>query len=227
MKSKIALYLSVVMRIALLAMLFCLTVLLTGVPAPAQAMGWSIEPVPLAADLASADFVVVGRLYNGNADAGGGTTEIAILTIVKDHPGLGDKKHFTLKRYVPTKDDSPTYLVLFGAVVKDEVDVYRGIPCTGKDDELIAYLNGIRNLEKASSYKQLAFYFDHLEHRRSDIAQDACRVFHNATYRELKFASDAYDVEKLKGWLADEKVPEARKELYRILIVFCQVARKR
>lgn len=168
-------------------------------------------------------------LYNGDAEAnaGGGTTEVAILTIVKDHPGLGDKKHFTLKRYVPTKDDSPTYLVLFGSVVKDEVDVYRGIPCTGKDDELIAYLKGIRNLEKAGTYKQLAFYFDHLEHRQSGIAQDACRVFHNATYRELKFASDAYDVEKLKGWLADEKVPEARKELYRVLLVFCQAARKR
>jgi len=226
MNSKIELYLSAVRRVALLAMLFCLTVALTGVPAPAQAMGWYMEPAPLANDLASADFVVVGMLYNGDANTGGGTTEVAILTIVKGHPGLGDKKHFTLKRYVPTKDDSPTYL-LFGAVVKDEIEVYRGIQCTGKKDELIAYLKGIRSLEKTSTYEQLAFYFDHLEHRQSDIAQDACRVFHNATYRELKFASDAYDVEKLKGWLADEKVPEARKELYRVLLVFCQAARKR
>ncbi len=208
-------------------MLFCLTVLLTGVSAPAQAMGWSIEPAPLAKDLADADFVVVGMLYNGDANAGGGTTGSSHSDHRQGPSGFGGQEASSpLKRYVPTKDDSPTYL-LFGAVVKDEVDFYRGIPCTGKDDELIAYLKGIRNLEKASTYKQLAFYFDHLEHRQSDIAWDACRAFHNATYRELKFASDAYDVEKLKGWLADEKVPEARKELYRVLLVFCQGARKR
>ena len=214
------------MRIALQCILLCLALLAAGIPTPTWAMGFYVlPPTPLAKELAAADFVVVGMLHN--ADAHAGTTEAAILTILKDHPGLQDKKHFTLNRYVQTDNDAPTYMVMFGAVVKGELDIYRGVQCSGKDDVLIGYLKGIRDLKKGAASEKLAFYFNYLESRRIDIAQDACREFQDATYAEMKHASEFYDAEKLEAWIADDKIPQDRKELYRVLLVFCQEAPKR
>ncbi|HVS34900.1 MAG TPA: hypothetical protein VMS17_04920 [Gemmataceae bacterium] len=212
------------MRCMMLSMVLCLFEPLAGGLSRAWAMGFYVLPTPLATEFAGADFVVVGMLYGGDAKAN--TTEAAILTIIKDHPVLKDKKHFTLNRYVPTDNDAPKHVVIFGAVVKGDLDAYRGILVSGKDEELIGYIKGIRDLKKDNTHDKLAFYFNYLESRQTEIALDACRPFQDATFTQLKLASDIYDAEKLKGWIADDKVPAYRKELYQVLLVFCQKAAK-
>ncbi len=196
-----------------------------GGPAPAQApVSVGSEPTPLAKEVAGADVVVFGMLYHAEAgaDKGRRTTEVAILAVIKDHEGLKDKKHFSLKRSVPPYGSSPEYFVLFGAVFKGKVDVYRAISCGGKDDGIVEYLKTIRKPAWAGRVDELAFYFGHLEHSNRDVAEDAFSVFVNATYADLKLASRRYDVKKLEGWLADKNVPETRKELYRALVILCQ-----
>jgi hypothetical protein len=213
------------MRVTALFLVPCLVLLLAQAPAPAHAFVFvAPEPPLLAKELAGADVVVFGRLYHtaAGAEKDHNTTAVAILAVIKDHEGLKDKKHFTLKRYVPVTGSSPMYFVLFGEVRAGEIDVYRGIPCSGKDDEIVEYLKNIRQQEKASRVDELAFYFGHLEHLHPEVAQDALGVFFDATYADLRRAARRFDIKKLEGWIADKKVPERRKELYRVLLVLCQ-----
>ena len=92
-----------------------------------------LESATFAEDFASAHFVVVGMLYNSKKENGEneGVTEAGLLHVIKNHPSLKNKKHLTLNRYVPTKRDGECY-VLFGEVFKGEVDIYRGIRCSGR-----------------------------------------------------------------------------------------------
>src|SRR5262249_21123007 len=162
-----------------------------------------------------AKVVVLGILYNAEpaAGQGRGTTEVAVVAVIKDHEALKDKKHFSLKRYVPD-GDAPKYFVLFGDVFNGEIDVYRALQCSGKDDRIVESLRKVGKQAKASRADQLAFYFGHLEGNR-DVAEDAFSVFSNATYADLKLAAGRLDLKKVEGWLADKSVPEHRKELYR------------
>jgi hypothetical protein len=206
------------MRVTPLFLILC-SVALSARADPARASGFVAAAPPLAKELAGADVVVFGMLYNADAGAkqGPGTTEVAVLAVLKDHEGLKDKKHFTLKRHVPADGTAPMYFVLFGEVFNGQVDVYRAIRCSGKDDGIVEYLKNVRK-QKASRIDELAFYFGHLESHR-DVAEDAFSVFFNATCADLKLAARHYDVKKLEGWLADENVPEHRKELYRVLAI--------
>ena len=93
-------------------------------------------------------------------------------------------------------------------------------------DELIRYVKDIEKLAKAGRYEELDFYRRHFEHRNPEIAEDAFRNFRRATYAELQHVSKYCDATKLKRWAADEKVPSYRKELYKVLLVFCEERRK-
>lgn len=209
----------------LFAPLCILALLLEGGTPPARAMPFApeLEPATLAEDYASAHFVVVGILYDGKNENGesDGTTEAALLHVIKSHASLKNKKHLTLNRYVPTKRGGECY-VLFGEVFKGDVDIYRGIRCSGSKDDLVRYLKGIEKLAKAGRYEELDFYRRHFEHRNPEIAEDAYRTFRKATYAELKHVSKYCDAAKLKYWAADDKVPNHRKELYKVLLVFCE-----
>jgi hypothetical protein len=209
------------MRVPSLFLIPCLVSLLAHGRAPAQAPAFAApERTPLAKELAGAHVVVFGMLYNAEAGAnqGRGTTEVAVLAVIKDHEALKDKKHFSLKRQVPAEGNAPKYFVLFGEVFKGEIDVYRALPCSGKDNRIVEYLRNVGKQQKASRVDQLAFCFGYLEGNR-DVAEDAFSVFSHATYAELKLAAGRFDLKKLEGWLADKSVPEHRKELYRVLVI--------
>ncbi len=216
------------MQVARLFARLCIFALLGGTT-PARAMPFApeLEPATLAEDFTSAHFVVVGMLYNSKNENGesDGPTEAALLHVIKNHPILKNKKHLSLNQYVPIKRDGECY-VLFGEVFKGEVDIYRGIRCTGPKDELVDYLKDIEKLAKAGRYEELDFYRRHFEHRNAEIAEDAYRAFRRATFAELKHVSKYCDAAKLKRWAADEKVPSRRKELYKVLLVFCEENRK-
>jgi hypothetical protein len=219
-----------VMRAPWLSALLCFGGLLLGrANAPARAMPFfAPEPPTLAEELAPAHFVVVALLYGGRepkTNEGAGTTEAALLRTLKDHPSLKDRKHLTVQRYVPTKD-SPRYFVLFGEVDGGKVDVYRGIPCRGPKDEVVRYLKEILDEQKAGRRAGLDFYERHFEHRNPEIAEDAFRAFRQATLAEIKRHSRYCDAKKLRSWVADRKVPEHRKQLYRVLLIFCEGTRK-
>jgi hypothetical protein len=217
-----------VMRLWFSARLSIWGLLLGGANSSALAMPFvAPQPPTLAEELAAAHFVVVGMLYGGEpgTSEGGGTTEAALLNITKDHPGVKDRKHLTIQRYVPTKRPR-RYFVLFGEVDGGKVDVYRGIPCSGAKDELVRYLKCILDQEKPGQSEGLSFYQRHLEHRNPEIAEDAFRAFRKATFAELQRHSRFCDAKKLQSWVADKKVPEHRKQLYRVLLIFCEGTRK-
>jgi hypothetical protein len=211
------------------ALLSCGGLLLAGANAPARAMPfWAPEPPTLAEDLASAHFVAVALLYGGRepeTNESAGTTEAALLRVLKDHPGVKDKKHLTIRRYVPT-NRPPRHFVLFGEVGGGKVDVYRGAPCSGTEDELVRYLKDILDQQKAGRRAGLDFYQRHFEHRAPEIAEDAFRAFRKATLAELERHARYCDAKLLQSWLADKKVPEHRKQLYRVLLIFCEGTRK-
>jgi hypothetical protein len=217
------------MRFPWLFMCICiLVVLLGGRVTDAQAMPFEkLTPATMAEDFASAQFVVVGMLYNSKNEGGdsGQTTEVALLQVIKDHPSLKNKKHLTLNRHVPIERDGESY-VLFGEDFKGEVDIYRGIRCSGPKSELVRYIKDIEKLAKAGRYEELDFYRRHFEHRNSDIAEDAYRSFRKATYDELEHVSKYFEPAKMKHWVADAKVPDHRKKMYKVLLSFCKESNK-
>jgi hypothetical protein len=67
---------------------------------------------------------------------------------------------------------------------------------------------------KTPAVERLRYFATFLEHPDPLIAQDAYLEFGHASFRDVSRAADALPLARMKGWLADERVPAARKGFY-------------
>src|SRR5262249_36246821 len=140
-----------------------------------------MQGVTLTKDVSDAGMVLYGTLTNAKLDAGGdfggGTTDLAIEAVVKDHEIRGDKKVLTLPKYVPPAEgkDKVKYLI-FIDVFKGKIDPYRGVPVK-PDSDIVKYLKGALAVKGKLPGDRLRFFFDYLDNKDIEISNDAYKEF--------------------------------------------------
>jgi hypothetical protein len=178
-------------------------------------------------DLAQSRLILFGVVTNsrllpahGPGDAGKGSSEFQIRTVLKSDPWLGKKTALEIPHYVPVSDpkDPPKYL-LFCGVVKDNLDVFRGVPV--KSEAAAEYVKGLLAAQGKGTAAVLRHCFGYLEHPDKELADDAFLEFAKATDGDLADVAPKLSAEKLRGWLKDPNTPEQRLGLYALLLGGC------
>lgn len=176
----------------------------------------------LAENVDEAQVVLYGTLsdakLNPEAKPGepDGTTNLDVITVIKDHPIVEGKKKLVLPRYLPAAQSDKVDYIIFAEVVDGKVDPYRGMPVDSK--EFVDYLAGAVKLAKAPPAEKLAFFFNYLDTEDINISGDAYKEFANAPYAAVQAAAKAYDPDKLISWINDSKTPSYRIGLYGCLL---------
>jgi hypothetical protein len=170
----------------------------------------------LTGDVNQASMVVFGSLSNPrldpNGDFGAGQTDVIIEAVIKPHEYLTDKKIITLPRYVPVDKKNDKKWLIFCDIFKGKLDPYRGIPLESPD--MVKYLQGAIAVEKKETPIRLRFFFDWLDHKEIELANDAYKEFAKSEYKD--FAEMAKDIpaDKVAKWLQDPNTPAYRLGLY-------------
>lgn len=209
---------------ACMLLLFALIVALPS-PAPACSLcSGSLQTQTLRQDAGQAKMVLFGALTKSTpvpGDPRGGTSEFSIDRAIKTDPFLkGKGKELTLPRYVPVTDPkNPPRFLVFCDVFNGKVDPYRGMPV--KSDAMVKYLEGALALKTEDPAKLLPFYFNYLEHKDAEIANDAFLEFAKANDADIGKAAPRFAPEKLRRFLEDENTPAHRLSLYGFLLGAC------
>jgi hypothetical protein len=149
-----------------------------------------------------------------------GSTDLAIVTVVKGHPILAGKKRITLGRYVPPAEKESVEYLVFAEIIDGRIDPYRGMPVESR--ELVDYLVGSVDVMKAPPAKRLGFYFGYLDHKDLNISGDAYKEFAAAPYKDVLAAANQFDAQRLVRWLTKDKdTPSYRIGLYGLLLGVC------
>jgi hypothetical protein len=178
----------------------------------------------LTGDVAQASMVLYGTLSNAkldpNNDLGQGTTELHIEAVIKKHEILGDQKMVLLPRYVPTDKNGKAPFLIFCDVFKGKIDPYRGIP-VAPDSDIVKYLQGALAVKDKPIAERLRFFFDYLDNKDIEIANDAFKEFGNADYKDYKDMAHNLPADKIAGWLEDPNTPAFRHGLYASMLGHC------
>jgi len=75
--------------------------------------------------------------------------------------------------------------------------------------------------DDASKARQLAFFYDYLNHEDEMISRDSYDEFANAPYETIEAIAEKLDREQVKGWLADLEQPSSRRRLFFVLLSVC------
>lgn len=161
----------------------------------------------------------LGQDSRGNPTPEGveGTTDFLIEKVVRTTPLVGEAKLIELPRYLQAIPGQEKFLI-FADVHKGRLDPYRGMVTS---PTTVDYLNGLLTLDQKNSRLILAHAFRHLEHPDKVIADDAFAEFEQAEYKDLREVAPTLLPDLLARWLADPKVPLARKGLYALLLGHC------
>lgn len=179
----------------------------------------------LAQDVKDAGLVVYGTLSNAKLIASAkpgesdGSTDLAVLTVVKSHPIVEGKTKVTLPRFIPAAENENANYLIFAEVVQGRIDPYRGMPV--ESSEFVEYLVGSVRVAKAKPSEKLGFFFRYLDHKDVNISGDAYKEFADVPYRDVVSASKQYDPSKLVAWLRDKNTPSYRIGLYGLLLGAC------
>ena len=91
----------------------------------------SMQGQTLVGDINAASMVLYGTFTNAQLNGsgeGGGTTDLAIESVIKKHEILGDQKKITLPRYIPPAEKgAKVKFLVFCDVFKGTIDPYRGV----------------------------------------------------------------------------------------------------
>ncbi|CAN5256735.1 hypothetical protein BH10PLA2_BH10PLA2_39660 [soil metagenome] len=182
----------------------------------------------LVGDINQASMVLYGTFtnaqLNGNNE-GGGTTDLAIEAVIKNHEILGDKKKITLPRYIPPAEKgAKTKFLVFCDVFKGTIDPYRGVPVAA-DSDMVKYLQGAEACKNKSISDRLRFYFDYLDNKEPEISNDAYKEFGNSDYKDYKDMAKHLPPAKLVKWLEDPETPAFRYGLYASMLGHCGTAK--
>lgn len=178
-------------------------------------------------EAADAKLIIYGSLSNPklNSDATGtGTTDLRVAKLLKANDALRDRKVIILPRYIPVDPQQPPQYIVFCDVTGGKngdfrIDPYRGAAV--KSDAAASYLAASMALDPKDRMRSLLFFFDYLDHREPEIANDAFLEFAKATDDEIGKVAPKLSPAKLRRWLADGKTPTDRLGLYALLLGGC------
>lgn len=187
----------------------------------------SIAPQPtLREEAATARVVLYGTLAKPRprigAEWGDGTTDLHIRTVVKGGEHLQGRKVVELQRHIPNPQ-AATYLI-FCELDHGRLVPFRGIPV--QSVELIDYVKGTMTLDPKKTSEFLSYFFRHLDHANSQIADDALMEFAKIDYRNVPPWAKQLPADKLARWLEQPNLPAARVRLYASLLGDCGDARQ-
>jgi hypothetical protein len=178
----------------------------------------------LVGDVNQASMVLYGSFTNGQPGVDGqGSSDLKIDAVIKKHEILGDQKVLTLPRYVPNSDAKTKYLV-FCDVFKGKIDPYHGVPVQA-DGDMVKYLQGALEVKDKDIGKRLRFYFDYLDNKEIEIANDAYKEFGNADYKDYRDMAKSLPADKIAKWLEDPNTPAFRYGLYASMLGHCGSAK--
>jgi hypothetical protein len=89
------------------------------------------------------------------------------------------------------------------------------------NEALLGYFAKAPDLRQPPA-KRLAYFARYLEHADRDIARDAYLEFGHAPYDDVAKIAGKFDFAKVRRWLKDPQVPEARKGLYGLILGMAQ-----
>lgn len=201
------------------ATLAVLVGVVTGVPLWACGFIESASNRPtLREDAAVCQFLLYGTLANPKEGAGqsGGTTDLVITRVLKDHPAVKGQRIIRLERYIPVPDPkNPPTLLAFGDVTAGRPDFYRGVAAS---PALVNYVAGAMNLEPKDRVRILRHFADFLEDPDRDIAADAFAEFLKSQDADIRAAGRTITPDRVRKWLRAEKTAPDRLRLYAFLL---------
>jgi hypothetical protein len=179
----------------------------------------------LSGEVASADFILFGKLSNAQRDPNDpnalnkGTTEMAIELVIKPHDVVNGKKSITIPRFVPPDGKDQKYLIFFN-VFNGQLDPYRGEQ-VANDSKLPEYLKGAIDVRQKDPATRMKYFFDYLESPDLVISTDAFSEFGNAEYKDVRPLAEKLDPALILQWLKDPNTRASRFGLYGLLIGHC------
>lgn len=181
----------------------------------------------LAENVGQVDFVVLASLSDPSANdpklfPGTGTTRMAILEVIKDHPKLPRDGKAVLNCYLPEAAKKPVRAIVLGDCM-GRFEPGLIVPCHDTGAEEVAYLKTALKHGAVRSPEALAFYFQHLRNRNKFLADDAVHNFGRATTKELTAATKSYDRQALVNWLKSEDLAPHHMDLFARLLGLCGV----
>jgi hypothetical protein len=168
----------------------------------------------LTGEVNQASMVLVGSLQDAKAETE--TTVLVVDTVIKDQDKTLKNGKLIIPKYLPDGVSKEYKFLVFCDVYKDRIDPYRGIAFSAKVD-VAGYLKGAVALKDAPEPKRLAFFFDYLDNADSEIAGDAYLEFAKADPKDTRAmvkGLPADKLERVKGWLKNERTPAFRYGLY-------------
>lgn len=187
----------------------------------------SMQGQTLVGDVGQASMVLYGTFTNAVIGAGenGGTTDLVIEAVIKNHEILGDKKKITLPRYIPPAEKgAKVKFLVFCDVFKGAIDPYRGVPVAA-DSDMVKYLQGALASKDKRIGDRLRFYFDYLDNKEPEISNDAYKEFGNADYKDYQEMAKHLPAAKIVKWLEDPETPAFRYGLYASMLGHCGTAK--
>jgi hypothetical protein len=167
-----------------------------------------------------ASLVVFGKFTNPQLpkdDISGGTTDFVVKKVLKEHKVLGDRKVFTVRRYVPKTKNK--YL-LFCNTSEGKIDPFYGVEVSKKGN-IVKYLKGNLARKDQPVSTRLKYCFKFMDNPEPEISLDAYREFAKADYKAYRSLARKLPADKIAGWLTDPETPSYRIELYALLLGHC------
>jgi hypothetical protein len=179
-----------------------------------------IAQQPLLRDEAAASkLILYGHLGNARKGPDGGSTDLVIHRVLKEHPALTNRRRVRLPRYLDIADaKSPPRLLVFADLYNGKLDFYRGIAAT---PALVDYFQGLLTIDLKDRVKLLRYCFDYLDHPDREITVDAYQEFVRSADAEIRQVAKHLSGTRLRRWLQDPRTPPERRNLYGFLLGNC------
>ena len=159
-----------------------------------------------------ADVVALAEVVAA-ADAGRATVKLHAVSPPQDQLKPGGTVELSLDMAA-----KPGGLVLlFGENIGDAATHERSWHAASVNESSYGYFARSPDL-KAPSVERLRYFARYLEHADPLVAEDAYLEFGHAPFEDVARVADALDGQKLRRWLVDPGVPEARKGFYGLAI---------
>jgi hypothetical protein len=171
-------------------------------------------------EIEKARAIISGKLTNPQLSArgDGGTTDLVVDRVLKDHVALKGMSRATLAYYLPTEEKSSRFLLM--ADVKDgRLEVLSGRLV--KDERIIDYVKAIVELNEPDCAKRLAFFARFLDSPVPEIAGDAYAEFAKSADVDVARATKGLNPGRLRKMVGDPAVPGARLGMGAFLLAGC------
>jgi hypothetical protein len=153
----------------------------------------------------AAAVVALGELAKRDGDK----AVIRLHEVLKGQSRLGDRRQLELETKADVKAGS--LVLLLGEAESAKAPLQWSL--VSMNELSYAYFARAPS-PRTETAKRLRYFAPYLEHADVLVAEDAYQEFGHAGFDEVAAVADALDQTKLRTWLRDANVPEARKGFY-------------